>query len=173
MAKSKSHRIKSQAGAAPIITWQQAEQAVREIGDLQLSINASEASCKKQIDQAKACLTIATKPTQRQIKELTRRLEAFAAQHRTEFGKRQSKKLIFGTLGWRKSVVISVAKTTLEKIKQVFSKRASRYIHVKESVDKEALAKLMDEQLASISARRKRKEVFFVEPDIPEAVDYE
>ena len=55
----------------------------------------------------------------------------------------------------------------------MFSKaKAAACIRVKESVDKEALAKLTDEQLADIGARRKEKDVFFVEPALPEAVDY-
>jgi hypothetical protein len=39
-------------------------------------------------------------------------------------------------------------------------------------VDKEALAKLTEEQLTSVGARRKVKDVFFVEPSSQEAVDY-
>jgi hypothetical protein len=39
-------------------------------------------------------------------------------------------------------------------------------------VDKEALAKLTDEELASIKARRKTRDAFFVEPILIEAVNY-
>jgi len=40
-------------------------------------------------------------------------------------------------------------------------------------VSKEALAKITDDKkLASVGARRREKDVFFVEPDITEAVKY-
>jgi RNase H-fold protein (predicted Holliday junction resolvase) len=44
-------------------------------------------------------------------------------------------------------------------------------IRIKESVDKEALAKLTDERLSIVKARRKSKDAFFVEPTLTEAAD--
>jgi len=158
-----------------IINWSTADEIVREIGDAQLAINASEAKALDDINEAKAELVAATKPLQEKIKLRVRSLEVFVTQNKTDFGKAKSKKLTFGLLGWRKSTSIKIStKKTLDMIKDVFSAaKAKVYIVTKESVDKNALAKLTDEVLASIDAQRKVKEDFFVEPDLPEAVDYE
>ena len=116
-------------------------------------------------DQVKADLKKQSAPVIEKIQKHVRSLEAFCADHRDVFGKAQSRKLLFGVLGWRKSTAISIKKTTLEKIKAVLSS-AKRYLHIKETPNKEALAKLTDEQLASVDARRVTKEVFFAEPDM-------
>ncbi len=157
----------------PVQHWGYANEFVRRIGDLTMKITAAEHKAKDDIDEAKAELAKTVKPLQEKIKLYAQSLEVFAVTHKADFGKKRSKKLNFGLLGWRKSTPINITKKTLELIKQVFSKaKAAAYIHFKESVDKEALAKLTDEQLASVGARRKEKDVFFVEPDLPEAVDY-
>jgi len=157
----------------PVPNWLHANEFVRRIGDLTMQITAAEHKAKDDIDEAKAELAETVKPLQEKIKLYAQSLEAFAATHSKEFGKKRSKKLNFGLLGWRKSTSISIKKNIVEIIKRVFAKSQQKfYIRVKETVDKEALAKLTDEQLASVGARRKEKDVFFVEPDLPEAVDY-
>jgi phage host-nuclease inhibitor protein Gam len=138
-----------------------------------MQIKQAEETAKDDINEIKAELAEKVKPLQEEIKLKVRSLEAFAALHKNDFGKKRSRKLNFGILGWRKSTSISIKKNTLELIKQVFTNAKQKMcIRVKESVDKEALAKLTEEQLASVGARRKEKDVFFVEPSSQEAVDY-
>lgn len=157
----------------PVPNWEHADNFVRRIGELQQKIQAEEAKAKTKIDQAKSDLAKRVKSYQETIELYHRSLEAFATSHQGDFKKQKSRKLNFGILGWRKSTSISIKKKTLDLIKQVLSKaKAAACIRIKESVDKEALAKLTDEQLASVGAQRKRKEVFFVEPDLTEAADY-
>ncbi len=158
----------------PVPNWDHTDQYVRRIGDLTLKINHAQATAKDKIDEIKRELADEVKSLQADIQLYTRSVEVFAVIHNTEFGKQRSKKLNYGTIGWRKSTSTIIKKNTLELIKQFFSKaQAAIYIHTKESVDKDALAKLTDEQLAGIGARRKVKDDFFVDPAIPEAVNYE
>lgn len=157
----------------PIPNWQEADAIVRRVGDLQLEIVSREQKAKDKIDKAKAELAESVQPILDKIRLHTQSLEAFAVNNRKDFGKNQSKKLNFGLLGWRKSTSISIKKTTLEFIQKIFGRNYKKYIHTKELVNKEALKQLTDEQLASIAAQRKIKEAFFVEPELPEAVDYE
>jgi len=155
-------------------SWRHADQLVREIGDYEAGIQEAEDHARKKIERIKAELAVKTKPLQDMVTRRIRSLEAFAITHKNDFEKQKSKKLNFGILGWRKSTSVRVKKTTLEKIRQVFSKaKAALYIHTKESVNKEALAKLTEEQLASVGARRDSKDVFFVEPDLTKAAEYE
>jgi len=169
----KTKRVKSKQTLKPIIGWDQADELVREVGGLLIKIQAAQAKAKKEIDEVKSGLALEVKPLQNSIAQHTASIEAFAVNRKKDFKAKRSKKLNFGTLGWRKSVSIKVKKTTLSLIKKVFMKKADAYIRIKESVDKEALAKLTDEQLAKVTARRVVMDDFFVEPFIPEAIDYD
>jgi len=156
-----------------IPNWEHADNFVRRIGELQQKIQAEEAKAKSKIDQAKADLVKQVKPHQETIDLYMQSLQVFASSHRDDFKRLRSRKLNFGVLGWRKSTSIGITKKTLELIKEFFSKaKAATCIRVKESVDKEALARLTDEDLALVKAQRKSKEVFFVEPDLIEIADY-
>jgi len=172
MAKSK--RVKSAKPAIiPIADWQAADDMIRKMGDNQLAVSRAEDLAKTRIDEAKARLADDVAPHKELIDVCVRSLEAFCSAHQTDFGKFKSRKLNFGVLGWRKSASIKIKKTTLELIKEFFtpSKRKA-CIRIKETVDKEALGKLTDAELAKIKARRQVRDDFFVEPDMPEAVDY-
>ena len=169
----KSNRVKSDNKLITVTGWRHADELIRQMGDAQLSIQAQEAEAAAIINKTKEHLAAASKPHHEQIKTITLSLEAFATHSRHDFEGRKSKDLTFGTLGWRMSTSISVStKFTLELIKQVFKRRAKQYIHVTEKPDKESLAKLKDEELATVKARRIVKDDFFVEPKLPEAVDY-
>jgi len=167
-------RVKSDKQATlAIANWEKADESVRTIGELQMQITQAEQAAADDINDVKLKLAEKVKSRQKTIELHVRSLEAFAETHRTDFKKTRSRKLNFGTLGWRHSSFIKIKKNTLERIKKVFSKaKKVACIRVKETVDKEALAKLTDGQLASVGARREEKDVFFVEPDLPEAVDY-
>ena len=172
MAK-KSKRVKPDNPLLTIPDWAHADYLLRTMGNHQLKVQEAEAAAKDAIDAANATMAAAVKHHQQKIAHITRSLEAFAIHYRNDFGDKKSKDLTFGTLGWRLSKSISVStKHTLELIKQVFKRRAKQYIHVTEKPDKEALAKLKDGKLATVKARRIVKDDFFVEPKLPEAVDY-
>lgn len=168
MAKSK--RVKSDSLLIPIPNWDEADQILRRIGQLQNDIAVSEMACAEQIDAAKLKMQQETLDKHTSVKRYVESLEAFCAAHRAAFGKKQSRQLQFGTLGFRRSTAIAIKKTTLELIKFIYGLASGDYITVKESPNKEALDKLPDEQLSVIDARREEKETFFVEPDKIESV---
>ena len=169
-----NNRVKSDRPVLiEIRDWKHADELVRKIGEQQLEIQRTEGLAKEAIDKAKSELAESVKRPQEKTRLYCRSLEAFSTSNRGIFGKQRSLKLNFGVLGWRKSTSISIKKTTLGLIKQVFSAaKAKTLAHIKETVDKEALAKLTDEQLASVDARRKVKDDFFVEPSTPKAADH-
>ena len=173
MAASK--RVKSnKPKLIAIDNWEQADTLVREMGDLLLQIHAAEAACNTELVLIKATLAESAKPLQDIIRLHIQSLEAFAVNHQDDFGKARSRKLNFGLLGWRSSSSISTKKDTLEKLKSVLKPALQKEcITVKESVNRTGLKKLTDEQLVAVGARRVEKDAFFVEPALPEAVDYE
>ncbi len=168
-------RVKSAKPAIiPIESWQQADDILRKLGDSQLAINRAEALAKTRIDDAKKQLAVEVAPQQEQIDICVRSLEAFCSAHKDSFRRAKSRQMNFGVVGWRKSTSIRTKKTTLELIKEFFTpSKKKACIRIKETVDKEALSKLTDEELVSVDARREVKDDFYAEPDLPEAVDYE
>ena len=162
-------RIKIKDDCYTILNFDQVDTHLKQLGALQRDRDGYEAAANVMIDQVKADLKARVKPIDERMQKHVRSLEAFCADHRGEFGKAQSCKLLFGVIGWRKSTSIATKKTTLEKIKDVFASAAKRYLHIKETPNKEALAKLTDEQLARVDARRVFKEEFYAEPDMTKA----
>ena len=174
MAKKK--REKSDKALLILIpNWAHADVQVQRVGALQSQIEKLEMKAGEKIDKVKEDLQAAVESLQRDIQLHVDSIEAFAGAHKEDFGAARSRKGQFGVVGWRKSTSISIKKdTTLERIKELFSKEDRKScIIVKETVSKEALAKITDDKkLASVGARRREKDVFFVEPDITEAVKY-
>jgi len=157
----------------PIPDWGHADLQVQRIGALQSQIELLEIEAGELIDKVKGDLQKQVKPLQEKINLHVASIEAFAEANKEEFDKVRSRKGQFGVVGWRKSTSIVTKKNTLDLIKELFnSAKRKLCVSVKETVSKEALAKLTDEELASVGARREEKDVFYVEPDITESVQY-
>jgi len=167
-------RIKS--NKEPLVNvkdWQHADQIIKEIGEIQNTIEAAQNQATADINIVKSDLEGRVEQLAGRSHLLVKSLEEFALAHTKDFGEQRSRKLDFGTLGWRKSTVIQIAATTLEFIKMIFSPAKQKTVlHIKETVDKESLAKLTDDELTSIKARRKVKDAFFVEPLLTKVADH-
>ncbi len=169
---AKTRRVKSDRQLVKLSGWKSVDNAVRKIGTLQRDIENAGTKATDKIEAIKAQLAEDVKAAQDGVKICTESIEAWVVAHRKELKNKQSRKLNHGTIGWRKSTAISVKKTTVGLLKKVLGRKASQYLHVKETPDREAMAGLTDEQLATVGARRRHKDVFFVAPDIIEAADY-
>ena len=173
MAKKPSNRVRSETPITTIENWEQASQCLKQIGDLQQAIQAEEAKAKTDADAVQTALDVAVKPLAEEIKELTEDLKAFSIERKEVFGNAKSMKLSFGLIGWRASSTIAAAKGALSLIKNYFGIKAVDFIRVKEEPNKDALDGLTDEILSRVGCKRICKNIFFVEPDIPKAVDHE
>ena len=158
----------------PVPDWSHADDLIARVGQLQRQIARHELDAAAKIEAIKAKLAAQTAPLQERITLHVQSLEVFAAEKRGDI-KGKSRSLNFGVLGWRGSSSISIKKDqTLALIKQEFAPSLRKScIRVKEEPDKDVLAKLTDEQLAQIKARRVSKEAFFVEAYDLTAADYE
>ncbi|MFA5187014.1 MAG: host-nuclease inhibitor Gam family protein [Patescibacteria group bacterium] len=162
-------RIKVTDDIYTIGTFDQADGHLGKLAELQRQKESLEAQADHMIVAVKDDLKRQSAPILEKINKHVRSLEVFCSVNRAAFGGRQSRKMLCGVMGWRKSTSIVTKKTTLEKIKDVFKSKAAGFLHVKESPDKDALAKLTDEQLADVDARRVLKEEFYAEPDLTRA----
>jgi phage host-nuclease inhibitor protein Gam len=163
----KNNRVKAEAPLLlPVGDWVHADQMIRRIGSLQRRIEERQNKADERIDKIKHACGKSIRPLQETIELNVLSLQAFAESRQAEFGKVRSKKLDFGILGWRKSTAIRIGDRTKDLIKEFFTgNKLKQTISIKETVSKEGLAKLTDEELARVEARRDIKDDFYVEPD--------
>ena len=142
-----------------IKTLEDANLALKEIGLLEHELEAIDGEANKKIAEIKADCAKQGEGLRKRITDLSALLGAFAEYNREElFKDRKSQKLSFGEFGYRKSTAISVKKTTLELLKKL---HLTKYIRIKEELDKDLMAEMSDESLAQVDAVRKVKDAFF------------
>lgn len=169
--KSKK-RVRSERILYPIANWNEADEHLKRISALQMQIGQAEADAKQKIDEAKDELKRTTETLIADITLHIESLQAFCANHQEDFGAARSRKLQFGTVGWRASTAIKICRDAVDRIREVFGRKAEQFLRIKAEADKDALGKLTDEQLAAIGCKRDNRDKFFADPDVPEAVDY-
>lgn len=139
-------------------SWEEADGALRQIGEIERRIEGFEAAGQKAIEQIKENVITEVKPLQEQRSALELQLQAFCEAHREEF-KGKSRVLNFGTVSFRKStkIIIKGVKACIDALRKLGLKD---YIRVKESPDKEKMKDLDDAVLIQVGARRQPEDVF-------------
>lgn len=166
-------RLKSKTNLIEIPDFKHADRTLLKLGEIQMQIESIKAAAADDVNEIKLRAADKIEPLQTKTKVYLESLEAFAVANKDSFGKSRSKKLYFGKLGWRKSTSISITKKTLELIKEIYrGAKLSSLVRVKQTPDKDALAKLTDDELAGVKAKRKVTDDFFAEPALPENMDY-
>jgi len=144
-----------------IESLEDANLTLKEIGLLERELETIDGDAHKQIAEIKTAAVKAGKPILKRIADLSALLGAYAEYNRDELFKgKKTVKVSFGIFGYRKSTVISIKKTTADLLEKLGLKK---YIRIKKTADKEAMAALDDETLAQVDAVRKVKDDFFCE----------
>lgn len=135
-----------------------ANQALAEIGSLNLQIEAIDGDASQKIGKIKEAAAKAGERARERIKDLESALALYAEYNKMElFSEKKTIELSYGTIGFRKSTKVSIKKSTLELLKKLFPGKGVR---IKEEVDKEALAEFADEELAQVDAAKLEDDVF-------------
>lgn len=135
-----------------------ANQALAEIGALELKLEKIDGEASMKIGKIKESAAIAGEASRERIKELESALALFAEYNKAEiFGVKKTIELPYGEIGFRKSTKVSIKKSTLELLKKLFPGKGVR---VKEEVDKDALAEFEDDELAQVDAAKVETDVF-------------
>lgn len=148
---------------AALKSWDEVDLNLKEIGEIDLQVEAAEAELTKQTSDLRLEKELAVKPLLERKEKLALEIKDFTERHREEL-KGKSRVLNFGTVGFRQttSIILRNVKAVLEALK---AKGMHECITVKESVSKEALKEYPDEALLAIGARKKVEDVFWLEPD--------
>lgn len=149
---------------APAITsWEQANDALREIAEEEIALADIEGAMQTQIIGVKKIAEQDSKPHADRIAKLERDLKDFTETNRTDLGKNKTKVLNFGEVGFRLSTIVTVP-TAKEKVKEIIRKLRARHmddcIIVKESVSKDNLKKYGEDTVNAVGATWKQKDVW-------------
>jgi phage host-nuclease inhibitor protein Gam len=139
-------RLKPQVGK--IENLDEANMVLKEIGILEKELEGIDAEAHKQIAEIKESAANKGKALRKRVVDDSERLSAYASYNKDElFKEKRSIQLSFGSFGYRKSTSISIRKTTLELLKKL---NLTKYIRVKEEVDKETMSELDDDTLSQV-----------------------
>lgn len=151
-----------------LTSWEDVNLQLKKLADLEIQKRTLENQETEETNKIKEKFMQQTNSVVDEINSIEKDIILFAEQNRSEFTKKRTKKLTFGTVSFRSTRKISVKNSTsaIASLKQM---NMDEYIRKAESIDKEALLALSDNELApllkaGISVSRKDK--ITVEPDI-------
>lgn len=155
--------------APTLHSWEDVNDALRQIAEAQIALNEIEGDMQKQIIGAQKAAEELSKPHSDSIAKLEKEIKAFVTEHRDEMGKTKSMTLTFGEVSFRLSTSVSLprAKEKLEEIiRRLKSRQMTDCIVVEEKVSKEALKKYGEDTVNAVGATWKQSDVFGYEVNI-------
>ena len=155
--------------APSLHSWEDVNDALRQIAEAQIALGEIQSDMQKQILGAQKVAEEQSKPINDNVAKLEREIKSFVTDHRDEMGKTKSMVLTFGEVGFRLSTSVSLplAKEKLEEIiRRLKSRQMTDCIVVEEKVSKEALKKYGEDTVNAVGATWKQSDVFGYEVNI-------
>lgn len=155
--------------APSLHSWEDVNDALRQIAEAQIALGEIQSDMQKQILGAQKVAEEQSKPLNDNVAKLEREIKSFVTDHRDEMGKTKSVVLTFGEVGFRLSTSVSLprAKEKLEEIiRRLKSRQMTDCIVVEEKVSKEALKKYGEDTVNAVGATWKQSDVFSYEVNI-------
>lgn len=155
--------------APSLHSWEDVNDALRQIAEAQIALGEIQSDMQKQILGAQKVAEEQSKPLNDNVAKLEREIKSFVTDHRDEMGKTKSVVLTFGEVGFRLSTSVSLprAKEKLEEIiRRLKSRQMTNCIVVEEKVSKEALKKYGEDTVNAVGATWKQSDVFGYEVNI-------
>lgn len=152
-----------------IQSWEDVNEALRQIAEATIAQNEIESDLQKQILGAKKIAEEQSKPYKDRITALEREVEDFAVEHRSDLGKLKSMVLTFGTIAFRQTTSISLPKAkekVADIIRQLKNRQMLDCIVVEEKISKEALKKYGADTVHAVGASWKQKDEFGYDLDL-------
>ena len=155
--------------APSLHSWEDVNDALRQIAEAQIALGEIQSDMQKQILGVQKVTEEQSKPLNDNVAKLEREIKSFVTDHRDEMGKTKSVVLTFGEVGFRLSTSVSLprAKEKLEEIiRRLKSRQMTDCIVVEEKVSKEALKKYGEDTVNAVGATWKQSDVFGYEVNI-------
>ena len=155
--------------APSLHSWEDVNDALRQIAEAQIALGEIQSDMQKQILGAQKVAEEQSKPLNDNVAKLEREIKSFVTDHRDEMGKTKSVVLTFGEVGFRLSTSVSLprAKEKLEEIiRRLKSRQMTDCIVVEEKISKDALKKYGEDTVNAVGATWKQSDVFGYEVNI-------
>lgn len=146
-----------------IKTWEDANDALRQIAEAQLALMDIEGEMNRQILGAKKVAEEQGKAYKDRVGKLERELKDFVTDHRDDMGKTKTKALTFGEVGFRLSTSVQLprSKEKLEEIiRRLKARKMTDCIVVKEDISKDVLKKYGEDTVNAVGATWKQSDAF-------------
>ena len=111
--------------AQSLKSWEDVNDALRQIAEAQIALGDIESDMQKQIVGAKKVAEDQSKPYKDAIARLEHELKEFVSEHRTDMGKAKTMTLTFGEVGFRLSTSVSLPKAK-EKLAEIIRRLKAR-----------------------------------------------
>lgn len=155
--------------APSLHSWEDVNDALRQIAEATIALGDIESEMQKQIIGAQKVAEQEGKPYRDEIARLEREIKSFVTEHRDEMGKAKSVTLTFGEVGFRISTSISLPRAK-EKLEEIIRKLKSRQmtdcIVVEEKISKDALKKYGEDTVNAVGATWRQTDAFGYEVNI-------
>lgn len=155
--------------AQSLKSWEDVNDALRQIAEAQIALGDIESDMQKQIVGAKKVAEDQSKPYKDAIARLEHELKEFVSEHRTDMGKTKTMTLTFGEVGFRLSTSVSLPKAK-EKLAEIIRRLKARQmtdcIVVEEKISKDALKKYGEDTVNAVGAVWKQKDEFGYLPEL-------
>ena len=156
---------KEQLNIPALQSWDEVDNCLREICECEIAMTTITAEMNIAINDAKEKAKGLHDPMQKRVTQLTMLVQSFVESARADI-EGKSKVLNFGKVGFRQSSSVSVPTRKLDAIiKNLKEFGMMDCILTKETVNKEALEKYSDDDIAKVGASRKVEDRFFLEAD--------
>ena len=155
--------------APSLHSWEDVNDALRQIAEAQIALGEIQSDMQKQILGAQKVAEEQSKPLNDNVAKLEREIKSFVTDHRDEMGKTKSMVLTFGEVGFRLSTSVSLprAKEKLEEIiRRLKSRQMTDCIVVEEKISKDALKKYGEDTVNAVGAVWKQKDEFGYEVNL-------
>lgn len=146
------------ASPQQIKTLNDANQALKEIGALQIQLEVIDGEASKEIGLIKERAAKDGEKARAKIKNLEQALALFGEYNKADlFSEKKTVELSYGSIGFRLSTKVKTKKNTLELLKKLFPGKA---IRIEEKINKEELKDWEDKDLAKVDAAKVTEDTF-------------
>lgn len=148
-------------------TLPQADEALRQLAEIDREQRQIESGAQAQIDQVKAVAKAQLEPLTASRKRLEDALAVFGTQCKAELfpEKKRSQELTFGVIGFRRATALRLMarRTWGSVLERLEALNFTSAIRTKREVDKPAMADWSDEQLETVGVKRETADEFYIE----------
>lgn len=145
-------------------TWEEVNQTLKKIAEAQNEIAILESGMNIQIDAIKDAFTEKVKPYQEEIKKQEILVKEFVTENRTDL-KGKSRKMTFGTVGFRASTKLSLPKSLEKVIAALRKKGMEDCIVIKETVNKDILKTYETADILAVGGKLKQEDTFWYDTE--------